>query len=219
MSNCKKMSRSEAGRLGGFASADYQHTQRQQRVDEYKKDPTRCLFCKEAFAYKKRHNKFCNKSCAASHNNLGVRRYGNVSDETKSCKVLQKRVKRIGHCLNCNVEIKYSNKYCSNPCQLEYQMKQKYEGKDIFEGTDRSIKHYLLWKRGNKCDICRAEEWMGGTIPLVLDHINGDSSDNRRENLRLVCGNCDMQLPTYKGKNAGNGRAYRRKRYAEGKSY
>jgi len=39
------------------------------------------------------------------------------------------------------------------------------------------------------------------------------------KNLRLVCGNCDMLLPTYKSKNKGNGRHNRRKRYAEGKSY
>ncbi|WP_207206678.1 HNH endonuclease [Nocardioides ganghwensis] len=53
----------------------------------------------------------------------------------------------------------------------------------------------------------------------MLDHIDGDSSNNRRENLRLVCPNCDSQLETYKARNRGKGRAWRRQRYAEGKSY
>lgn len=42
---------------------------------------------------------------------------------------------------------------------------------------------------------------------------------NKRSNLRMICSNCDSQLPTYKSKNKGNGRHYRTKRYEEGKSY
>lgn len=56
-------------------------------------------------------------------------------------------------------------------------------------------------------------------MPLILDHVDGDSDNWYLTNLRLVCGNCDMQLPTYKSKNWGNGRASRRKRYADAKSY
>jgi hypothetical protein len=38
-----------------------------------------------------------------------------------------------------------------------------------------------------------------------MDHINGDKHDNRLENLRILCGNCHMQTPTYCGRNKGNG--------------
>lgn len=60
---------------------------------------------------------------------------------------------------------------------------------------------------------------MGG-LPLgfVLDHVDGDSGNNTRPNLRLVCPNCDSQLPTFKARNRGKGRAWRRQRYAGGKS-
>jgi hypothetical protein len=34
-----------------------------------------------------------------------------------------------------------------------------------------------------------------------------------------VCPNCDSQHPTFKSRNRGNGRAWRRQRYADGKSY
>ena len=52
-----------------------------------------------------------------------------------------------------------------------------------------------------KCDECgNVGEWMGKQLPLILDHINGVNNDNRLENLRFVCSNCDSQLPTYKNR-------------------
>ena len=52
------------------------------------------------------------------------------------------------------------------------------------------------------CAICeQPPEWQGKPMPLILDHINGVNNDNRLENLRFVCSNCDTQLPTYKSRN------------------
>jgi transposase-like protein len=54
----------------------------------------------------------------------------------------------------------------------------------------------------NKCQICRMEPfWNGQPLVLRLDHINGNRDDHRLENLRLVCPNCDSQLPTFTGRN------------------
>ena len=54
---------------------------------------------------------------------------------------------------------------------------------------------------------------------MILDHIDGNADNNNLINLRLVCSNCDSQLPTYKGRNKGNGRFKRRERYANNQSY
>lgn len=55
---------------------------------------------------------------------------------------------------------------------------------------------------GYECKICGlGPEWNGKPMPLILDHINGINNDNRKENLRFVCSNCDTQLPTYKSRN------------------
>lgn len=53
----------------------------------------------------------------------------------------------------------------------------------------------------HKCSNCNNSEWLGNPIPLELEHINGDSSDNRLENLTLLCPNCHSLTPTYRGKN------------------
>ena len=64
-------------------------------------------------------------------------------------------------------------------------------------GTDlkkRLIKAGLL---KNECSVCGINEWCGEALSLERDHINGVRSDNRLENLRLLCPNCHSQTPTY----------------------
>lgn len=54
----------------------------------------------------------------------------------------------------------------------------------------------------NECSICGQDEnWKGVKISLVLDHINGVWNDNRLENLRMVCPNCNAGLDTFANKN------------------
>jgi hypothetical protein len=54
----------------------------------------------------------------------------------------------------------------------------------------------------NKCEKCGIETWMGEKIVFELHHINGDSTDNRLENLILLCPNCHSQTSNFRGKNS-----------------
>ena len=63
-----------------------------------------------------------------------------------------------------------------------------------------------LLKHGIKkhiCEKCWNTTWNDLPIPLELEHLNGDNSDNRLENLKLYCPNCHAQTDSYRGKNKG----------------
>ncbi|MEA2450350.1 MAG: hypothetical protein QOG63_2282 [Thermoleophilaceae bacterium] len=62
-----------------------------------------------------------------------------------------------------------------------------------------------LYQAGVKkpeCELCaQGPIWRGQEMSLVLDHVNGVATDNRIENLRIVCPNCAATLDTHCGRN------------------
>lgn len=52
-----------------------------------------------------------------------------------------------------------------------------------------------------KCAICGIDEWLGTSLTLHVDHINGDKRNNNADNLRFLCPNCHSQTDTYCGRN------------------
>lgn len=199
-----KLSQSEAGKLGAAASLATHNKKRLKNIAIYEQNPKICLTCSKALLYDKRKNDHCSKACA------------DISKTTRSTEK---------NCRNCLKELtRHQYVYCSLECQSALKSSSrltKVLETGTFEGvasTPATIKKTLLEIQGRKCSICGLTEWQNQPIPLVMDHINGNAEDNSLANLRLVCGSCNMQLPTFTSRNRGNGRYYRRQRYAKGKS-
>ena len=82
----------------------------------------------------------------------------------------------------------------------------KYLKKDTYPGNRwlrKALNEYVGMEY--KCVHCSISTWNDKPITLEIDHINGDNSDNRIENLRYLCPNCHSQTSTYKGKNINSG--------------
>jgi len=131
-------------------------------------------------------------------------------------------------CLGCGSELtKRSQKvYCSLRCQHS-STRARRTAEWLTTGTAsigakavHYVRQHILDEQDGCCATCGiVDEWNGLPLVLVLDHIDGDASNNSRANLRMVCPSCDSQLPTFKSRNRGNGRHFRRERYANGQSY
>jgi hypothetical protein len=128
-------------------------------------------------------------------------------------------------CKNCGLDFtKRSAKiYCSNACQKAYEKKQRYQKIEagLTEGIgERRFRDYLIEKHGAKCMRCGWDKTnpVTGCCPIELEHLDGNSQNNKLDNLCLLCPNCHSLTATYKALNKGNGRYKRRLRYTAGKS-
>ena len=132
----------------------------------------------------------------------------------KSSRTLQEVLKKIGYSSVSGTNRKTVQK------RIEmYKISTKHFTKGVGSGIKRTEENifcknstasqhvlrvwYLKGKYTEyKCSICgQPPVWQEKELSLTLDHINGDNTDDRLENIRWICPNCDRQLDTFGSKN------------------
>lgn len=211
------MNHSEAGKLGAKKTHALW-------IERYKNNPKLCKKCNKILPYEKRKNIFCDNSCAASFNNIGICRVKKQENKVYSqrkpytCRIRKEREKK--NCIVCETPHK-GTKFCSTDCAKKHHWKIYVDEMERtgFARAPVTTKKYLKEKHGDCCSVCGLTKWCDKEIVLILDHIDGNAENWALVNLRLVCPNCDSQLPTFKNRNKGKGRHSRRERYKTGQSY
>ena len=163
-----------------------------------------CKHCGKILPH--RHSKYCCNECRIA--------------DTKITAGNEKLV-----CEYCGKEFvgRHGRKYCCNECcsaaKNEKRVQEWKDGLYTLNPNDtlpESIRNYLFNKVNYKCEECGFEGYnkrTGKTI-LQIHHIDGNSANNREENLQVLCPNCHAMTDNYMGLNKG--KSGRVKRYKKG---
>ncbi|QIG65914.1 HNH endonuclease [Ochrobactrum phage vB_OspM_OC] len=180
---------------------------------QYNDNPVLCLQCSTAITLKahEQGNKFCCKSCSATHNNL---KRGKKTKETYF------KIKPPRECLHCKSIVTSTNKrtvFCSTSCSIDYQYQQNVadwlsgkkpgcNGKTL--SLARYVRRYLHETRGTACECCGWDQRhpVDGRVLTEIDHIDGNAANNDPTNLKVLCPNCHSMTPTHRARNRNSAR-------------
>jgi hypothetical protein len=174
-----------------------------------KKEKEKCAFCKNHVLILGR--KFCSSTCRKKGIEDFREKGGRIASRPKSNQV--SAIQESIVCCYCGVLTK-NKRYCSRKCLIKWRDDdfKRWMGGENSNLPVRLIKGMVAKAFGENCSGCgMGKIWNKAQIVIELEHKDGNSDNNRMDNLCLLCPNCHSQTPTYKSKNMGRGRGALRK--------
>ena len=160
-----------------------------------------------------------------------VRKFPLTKEELRNRRYVGKPVPthQVGECLECGMVFnrrRPKTKFCSAACRQAAKAKRVIKPKravmifnrnteqlalwkaGTFQPSERQVKRLLKFERVKLCSVCGWAEVNPhtGTIPVELEHIDGDCYNNAYSNVAWICPNHHSLTSTYRGANANKGR-------------
>jgi len=147
---------------------------------------------------------------------MNVNKFNKIIKESKSFSEVSRKLYGNNYCGNRQTIKKRINEFSIDISHFDFKptgddFKNRFNKIPLSEiliidstYNNKSLKKRLFDEGLKKriCEKCGQDEiWNGEKMSLIIDHKNGDNTNNRIENLRILCPNCNATLPTHGGKN------------------
>lgn len=155
----------------------------------------KCQACPNLFEPKRSNHLFCSSVCYSRNHH-------------------RNRIKNLKNKCACGTPIHVTSKTCI-PCAPQYKINNfindwlagKEPGGTIY-GLSQTVRAYLLKQADYKCSICGFNERHpdDNSCILEIDHIDGDGTNHKPDNLRVLCPNHHALTSTYRNRNKNSKR-------------
>lgn len=154
-----------------------------------------CKKCGKDFEPQKGLKSYCSLACRNSRNH---------TNETKS--KISKSILTSDKFWKSVENTKKWFDYKENGKKIQKTWNDRILAEDFENLSFGRLRKRIILEQNGKCNHCGISEWNGIPITLELEHIDGDNSNNSRDNLEAICPNCHSQTKTWRGKNKKNRR-------------
>lgn len=207
---------------------------------EWRESKKRCKFskcanCGRIFEATYIGKKFCSHSCSATFNNK--HRKHSIETREKISRTMQSLSKDFdgnykelntsendGYCKYCGNKLKNKRSvFCDNTCYSKFKRKEYLERWKSGEENGLSgkyeirecVRDFLIESANYCCEVCgcnMVNPYTHKTI-LQIHHKDGDCTNNKPNNLMVLCPNCHAMTENFGSRNKNATRKDNRKRY------